>query len=306
MGNFSQHINKSKNDVKLIRKVTYVGFWINFALVAIKLVFGYWGHSDALVADGYHSLSDFVTDFIVIIFVGVAYKKADADHPYGHGKYETIASVLIGVILFFIALFIAYEGVVLIEKSFHGFKIPIPSWYTIIVALISILAKEFCYQYTYRIGNKIDSSILIANAWHHRSDAVTSVATLIGVSGIWLLGDQWAILDPICAIIISVFIAISAYKISKPSLNELLEVSLPQKQNNTILNIILKENGVKKVHNLRTRRNGHSYIIDVNIHVDPDITVRAAHEIATNIENSLHTNFEKDCIIYVHVEPDNQ
>ncbi|MCM1440596.1 MAG: cation diffusion facilitator family transporter, partial [Roseburia sp.] len=241
----------------------------------------------------------------VIIFVGVAYKKADAEHPYGHGKYETIASVLIGLMLFIIALFIGYEAIELIKMCINGSQIPIPSWYTIIAALISILAKEFCYQYTYRIGKKIDSTILIANAWHHRSDAISSVATLIGVSGVWLLGKKWAILDPICALIISVFIAISAYKIAKPSLNELLEVSLPQKQKNKIFDIILKEDGVKKVHNLRTRRNGHSYIIDVNIHVDPDITVRAAHEIATNVENSLRKNFEKDCIIYVHVEPYN-
>ncbi len=296
--------NKFGNEVKIIRKVTLVGFWINFGLVIIKLLFGYLGHSDALVADGYHSVSDFVTDFIVLIFVGIAYKKADVEHPYGHGKYETIATVLIGIILFFIGIFIAYEGVNTIIGSFNGIPIPIPSWYTVIVAIISILAKEFCFKYTIKAGNRINSNALKANAWHHRSDAFSSVATLIGVSASLLLGAKWTIMDPICAILISILIMVSAYKISKPSINELLEVGIPDSQREEILKLIKDEPGVKKVHNLRSRRNGHSLIIDVNIHVDPDITVRASHQIATNIENSIRNKFGSDCIMYVHIEPE--
>ncbi len=297
-------IQKNGGEVSIIRRVTLVGFWINAALVALKLFFGYWGHSDALVADGYHSLSDFVTDFIVLFFIGIAYKKADREHPYGHGKYETIASVLIGMILMFVAVYIGIEGIVSIMKAVNGEVLPRPDVWTIVVALVSILSKEYCYRYTIHVGHKIDSSALIANAWHHRSDAISSVATLIGVSLSFFLGDNWRVLDPIASVIIAVFIGISALQIAKPSIQELLEISLPQDQINSILEIINNVPGIKKVHNLRSRRNGHSYIVDVNVHVDPDITVRMAHEIANDVETELHRFFERDMIIYVHIEPD--
>lgn len=301
----SQNSINKRGEVQIIRKVTLVGFWINAALVALKLFFGYWGHSDALVADGYHSVSDFVTDFIVLFFVGFAYKKADNDHPYGHGKYETAASVLIGIILFIIALFIGAQGIISIINTIGGKILPRPDAWTILVALVSILLKEFCFRYTIKTGRKIDSSALIANAWHHRSDAYSSIATLIGVSVSYFLGEHWRILDPIASVIIAVFIAISAIEIAKPSIKELLEESLPENQIKEIRSIIKNVSGVKRVHNLRSRRNGHSYIIDVNIHVDPDITVRAAHEIATVVEHDLHKHLGKDIITYVHIEPDN-
>lgn len=293
-----------KQTVRIIRKITLVGFWINALLVVLKLFFGYWGNSDALVADGYHSLSDFITDFIVLFFVSIAYKKADSDHPYGHGKYETIASVIIGLILFLVACYIGIEGVTTIAGYIHGNLLPKPSVWTSVIAVISILAKEFTFRYTIRFGKKVDSSALIANAWHHRSDAISSIATLIGVSASYFLGESWRILDPIAAVLIGIFIAVAAIKLAKPSINELLEVGLPEKQRDEILNIIRSVNGVKRVHNLRARRNGHSYIIDVNIHVDPDITVRSAHEIATGIEYQLRNKFGANMIIYVHVEPE--
>ena len=301
----SEKIMTKRGEVSLIRKVTLVGFWINAVLVALKLFFGYWGHSDALVADGYHSLSDFITDFIVLFFIGIAYKKADKDHPYGHGKYETVASVLIGMILMLVAIYIGVEGIATIMQAVNGKILPRPDVWTIIIALVSILSKEFCYRYTINVGRKVDSSALIANAWHHRSDAISSVATLIGVSLSFFLGDHWRVLDPIASVIIAVFIGISALQIAKPSIQELLEISLPQNQINSILKIIGNVPGVKKVHNLRCRRNGHSYIVDVNVHVDPDITVRMAHEIANDVETELHRSFERDMIIYVHIEPDN-
>ena len=292
--------------VSKIRHVTLVGFWINAVLVVIKLFFGYWGHSDALVADGYHSVSDFLTDFMVIFFVGLAYKKADEQHPYGHGKFETGASVLIACVLVIVAFGIGYEGIHVIINSFNGIQIPRPDVWTIVVALFSILAKEFCYRYTIRYGRKLNSSAVIANAWHHRSDAISSVATLIGVTLAYTLGDQWRIVDPIASIIIAVFILISAIKIAMPSINELLEISLPKDEIKKIHDIIKNTNGVRMVHNLRCRNNGHSIIIDVNIHVDPEITVSMGHAIATDVEEELHKNFGRDIIIYVHVEPDNR
>lgn len=294
----------SKDIVKIIRKTTLVGFWINAALVIIKLFFGYWGKSDALVADGYHSVSDFVTDFIVLFFVGIAYKKADSDHPYGHGKYETIASVLIGIILLMVACGIGAEGISTIISYSKGTPLPKPSIWTIVVAIVSIFAKEYCYKYTIRYGKLYDSSALIANAWHHRSDAISSIATLIGVSASYFLGEHWRILDPIAAIVIAVFIGWSAFKLAKPSVAELLEAGLPLAEREEIMKIIGSVDGVKRVHNLRARRNGHSFIVDVNIHVDPDITVRTAHEIATGVEYRLRNAFGPNMIIYVHIEPE--
>ncbi len=294
----------NRGEVSVIRKVTLVGFWINAALVALKLFFGYWGHSDALVADGYHSLSDFITDFIVLFFVGIAYKKADSEHPYGHGKYETVASVLIGIILMLVAIFIGVEGIDKVIMAVNGEVLSRPDVWTIIIAILSILAKEYSYRYTIGIGRKINSSALIANAWHHRSDVISSVATLAGVSLSFFLGDNWRVLDPIASVIIAIFIGISALQIAKPSIQELLEISLPQAQIDSISNIISNVPGVKSVLNLRSRKNGHFYIIDVNIHVDPDITVRIAHEIANDVETELHNRFGRDMIIYVHIEPE--
>lgn len=293
-----------EDNVKVIRRVTLVGFWINAVLVVLKLGFGYWGQSDALVADGYHSLSDFLTDFMVIFFVGIAYKKADKDHPYGHGKYETVASVLIAIVLAFVAFGIGYEGINTIVESFQGKTIPRPDVWTIVVAAVSILAKEYCYRFTVRVGRRINSSSLIANAWHHRSDAISSIATLIGVGLSFALGEHWRILDPIASVLIAIFILISAVQIALPAINELLEISLPEDEIKRIHEAIKNVNGVKRVHNLRARNNGHSLIIDVNIHVDPEISVRMGHDIATDVEQTLHHLLGPDLIMYVHIEPE--
>lgn len=294
----------SENELRTIRHVTMVGFWINAALVVLKLFFGYWGHSDALVADGYHSFSDFITDFMVLYFVGISYKRADKDHPYGHGKYETVASFFIAIVLMIVALGIGWGGIVTIYNAINGIQIPRPDVWTIVIACVSILSKEYCYQYTIRYAKNIGSSALRANAWHHRTDAISSIATLIGVSLAFALGENWRILDPIASIIIAVFIGISAIQIAKPSISELLEVSLPLTEIDRIHAIIKSVPGVKRVHNLRGRRVGHSTIIDVNIHVDPNITIREGHAVATDVEHVLKQNFGNDMIIYIHIEPD--
>lgn len=289
--------------VKLIRKVTMVGIWINAVLVVLKLFFGYWGQSDALVADGYHSMSDFVTDFIVIVFVAASYKKADSGHPYGHGKFETIATVIIGIILLGVGAFIGMQGVSALIKSLDGELLPRPDIWTLYIAIASIVLKEFCYRYTIAYGRKLNSSALMANAWHHRSDAISSIATLIGVSFAIFLGPQWHVMDPIASIVIAIMIGVSAVRIALPQLNELLEISLPPDTIKKMEECICAVPGVIKVHNLRSRKNGHSCIIDVNIHVSPDITVSQGHEIATNVEHTLEKEFGHDLIIYVHVEP---
>lgn len=295
-----------QGEVSIIRRVTWIGFYVNAVLMVLKLIFGYLGHSDALVADGYHSLSDFATDFIILIFIGWAYKRADKEHPYGHGKIETFASMVIGLILLIVAVGIGTGGVISIISYFKGDILPVPDKFTLVIALIAIVSKEWLFRYTYRIGKKIDSSSLKANAWHHRSDAISSIATVAGVGLSLIPGQEWRIMDPLASIIIAVFIGISAVKISKPSINELLEKSLPHDQLEALKKEIRSVKGVIRYHSLRTRRNGHSYIVDVDIHVDPDISVKEGHEIATEVESRLHEVLGKDLIVYVHVEPENE
>lgn len=296
--------HQTKNLLDKIRKVTLVGFWINAALVLLKLFFGYWGHSDALVADGYHSVSDFITDFMVLFFVGIAYKKADKGHPYGHGKFETIASVLIALVLVGVGVGIGAEAISKIVDTCNGEILPRPDAWTIVVAAVSILAKEFCYRYTLRAGRKMNSSALKANAWHHRSDAISSVATLIGVSLSFALGEHWRVLDPIASVLIAIFIIVSGIKLAMPSVNELLEKSVTPEILSKIKSTIKNTEGVKTVHNLRCRQNGHILIIDANVHVDPEITVRAGHAIATDAERNLRKEIGDDLIIYLHIEPE--
>lgn len=291
------------DNVSVIKQVTWIGFWVNVVLMVLKLFFGYWGHSDALVADGFHSLSDFATDFIVLIFVGVAYKSADASHPYGHGKYETLASLLIAVVLLIVAIGISIGGIKTIIGFFNGEELPRPDVWTIIVALASIGAKEWLFRITVAKGKKIGSSALIANAWHHRSDAISSIATLIGVSGAYFLGVNFRVLDPIASILIGSFIAVSAVKIAMPSVDELLERALPPDDVEEIRKIIISVPGVLGLHKLKTRRAGHSTIIDVDIKVDPDISVTKGHDIASRVEHTVKEKWHHDIIMYVHVEP---
>lgn len=291
------------NRLHIIRHVTWVGFWINALLMALKLAFGFYGHSDALIADGFHSLSDFGTDFIVLILVGIAHKGADNDHPYGHGKFETIASVIISLILLCVAAGITISGIRSIVGFAYGEPLLRPDIWTLVVAALSIAAKEWLYRYTMTNARAVESEALKANAWHHRSDALSSVAALAGIALSLFLGDKWTLADPITSLIIGLLIAYSAVKISIPSLGELMETSLPADVVNKIENSIDNTAGVLYYHNLRTRRNGHSAIIDVNIHVNPRMSVAEGHAIASEVENNIRQLISGDAIIYVHVEP---
>jgi cation diffusion facilitator family transporter len=296
------HMETTKK-VAAIKRITLIGFGVNAVLMLMKIVFGLLGHSDALVADGVHSFSDFATDLIVLIFVGIAYKNADDDHPYGHGKYETFSTLLIAVALLLVAMGIGLQGAYSIFDAMHGVALPRPGMLTIIVAAVSIFAKEMLYHATVRVAHRVNSPALVANAWHHRSDAISSIATLIGVSAAYFLGDSWHICDPIASILISVFIAISAIGLATPSISELLERALPKEQVEQIGQIIAGVPGVVRYHHLRTRRNGHSCIIDVHVKVDPNLTVTVGHEIATAVEQALRENFTPDLTTSIHIEP---
>ena len=288
---------------KKAARVTWVGFFTNLILSAAKIVAGVVGRSSAMVADGIHSLSDFVTDFIVIIFIKISSKNEDSDHPYGHGKFETFATMLISFALFIVAIGIFYSGSVKIYEVLNGRTIERPTYLALVMAAVSIVVKEGLYWYTIIIGRKIDSPAVIANGWHHRSDAFSSIGTLIGISGAMFLGERWRILDPITSVIVGIFIIGVAYKLARPSIQELLEMSLPQEIEQKIEQKIRETPGVITFHHLRTRKNGNTFIIDMHIKVDARSSIVEAHDIATHVENNLKAAFGKHTQVNVHIEP---
>lgn len=291
--------------LKIIRRTVWIGFWANAALMALKIFVGYRWHSDALVADGFHSMSDFATDVVVLLLAGMAYKHADADHPYGHGKYETVASLGIALVLGLVGVGIAWAGGEAIIRAVGGEELPAPGMPALAVALISIAVKEALYRYTAAEGRRIDSSSLIANAWHHRSDAISSIATVVGVGAAIFLGEKWRILDPVASCLIAVFIVVSAFRLARPSFGELLETSLSRDKLDAIEAAVKSVDGVRAFHRLRARRNGHTYIVDLHIKVDPDISVTKGHDIATAVERAISSTLGGDTISSVHVEPYN-
>ena len=224
---------------KIARRVTWVGFFMNLALTIFKLTAGILGKSTAMVADAIHSLSDFVTDVIVIVFIGISGKAKDEDHKYGHGKYETFATLLISLALLLVGGGIMYSGIKNCIKALNGELLAEPGMLALYAALISIVLKEGLYRYTKIAGEKIDSQAVIANAWHHRSDAFSSVGTALGISGAIFLGESWRILDPLAGIVVSVFIIKVALELGMPSVHELLEKALPVATENEIVQTIV-------------------------------------------------------------------
>lgn len=289
--------------VRIGRHVTWVGFWVNAALGVLKILAGVFGRSSAMIADGIHSFSDFATDLIVIVMLGKSRKKADNRYQYGHGKYETMATLLIAIILAIVALGIFYEGVQKIVSFIAGSPIPEPRMLALVMAIISIGAKEGLFHYTRYWGRKIHSGSVVANAWHHRSDAISSAATLLGIAGAMFLGEQWHILDPIAAIVVSVFIMIMAIRTARPSVSELLEASLPAELTEQIKEVIRTTPGVVTYHHFRSRRNGNTVILDFHIKVLPEISLVRAHEISTNVERRLRQDLGSDIMVNIHVEP---
>lgn len=294
---------ENNNRTNQIQKVTLAGSLVNFVLTAGKIVAGILGQSSAMVADGIHSLSDFITDVIVILFIKVSGKEKDKSHHYGHGKFETFATMLISFALIIVGIGILYSGVEKIIGSLNGKLIEQPGYIALWAALISIAFKEALYWYTKIEGKKLNSQAMIANAWHHRSDAFSSVGTAIGISGAILLGERWRVLDPIAGVIVSFFILKVAWDIAKPSIDELLDRSLPETVEKEIEKIIANTEGVEDFHNLKTRKIGEINSIEVHIKVDKNMTVEISHQIATVIEVSLRKKFGEHTHVIVHVEP---
>ena len=294
---------ENKQREHLIFRVTLVGSFINFLLLLFKFVAGVLGGSAAMIADAVHSLSDFVTDLIVVLFVRISGKPCDADHDFGHGKYETLATASIGLMLLAVGLGILWNGASEIIAYIKGDNIAEPGLIALVAALVSVISKEFLFQWTARVGRRVDSAVVVANAWHHRSDALSSIGTAVGIGGAILLGPSWRILDPIAAVIVSLFIARVAFKLFVPSIQELLEKSLPEDEEQFIINVINETEGASLPHNLRTRRIGNNRAIDVHFCMDGNTTLQKANEASRAVERKLRQKFGKQTFITTHVEP---
>lgn len=288
---------------KEIYKVTLLGSFVNLLLVIFKFLAGIAGHSAAMLADAVHSLSDFITDVIVILFVRISNKPQDKSHDYGHGKYETLATALIGVALLGVGLGILWNGANEILAFLRGEQLRSPGMLALVAAAVSIVLKEILYQYTVRMGKKYNSQAVIANAWHHRSDALSSIGTAVGIGGAILLGPHWAVLDPVAAVVVSFFVVRVSIKLLIPCIDELLEKSLPENVEQEIEQIVLSVEGVTEPHHLRTRRIGNNYAIEVHVRMDGNITLYKAHETASAIEHKLKERFGEDTYMGIHVEP---
>ena len=291
------------NRVKEARKVTWIGFAVNMVLTVFKIIAGIVGKSTAMIADGIHSLSDFITDLFVIVFIGISGKEKDEDHRYGHGKYETFATLLISLALIFVGIGIFWSGLSKIIQVINGGVLEQPTYLALFAAIISIISKEALFWYTKIAGDRINSSAVIANAWHHRSDAFSSIGTALGISGAIFLGETWRILDPIAGVIVSFFILKVAFELGMPSIHELLEKSLPLETEKSIIETIEAHPDVIFQHNLKTRKIGNIFAIDVHIKLDKDISFVKSHDVATEIEVSLREKFGEKTVTNIHTEP---
>ena len=294
------------NREQTITRVTLLGAIGNIGLTVIKLIAGIIGQSSAMIADAIHSLSDLVSDIVVIVMVKVSSKGVDKDHDYGHGKYETLATAFVALLLLVVGGELMASGIDKISMVIKGGSLPVPGYIALGAALVSILVKELLYQWTARVGRKVNSPVMVTNAWHHRTDALSSIGSAIGIGGAMLIGGQWAILDPLVGCIISIFIIVIAIKMAMPAIHELTEGSLPDEVEKEVEDLIISVDGVENVHDLKTRRNGPAIIMSVHIVVNPSMTVAEAHHITVLAENALREKFGKETLISIHIEPDEE
>lgn len=286
-----------------IYKVTMAGGAANVALLVFKFVAGVLGHSSAMIADTVHSLSDFITDVIVIIFVWISAIPKDKSHDYGHGKYETLAMTIIGLALLAVAIGIVYDGAEKIIAWAGGKQLEAPGMLALWAALISIATKEVVYRYTMTKSVQLNSQALRANAWHHRSDALSSIGTAVGIGGAIFLGQRWTVLDPMASVIVGLFIVKVAIVLLRDAIGDLTEQSLPEDIEEEILQLAASVPGVVEPHDLHTRRIGSHYAIELHILMNGDITLKEAHDKASEVEEVLKKKYGEETHISVHVEP---
>ncbi len=286
-----------------IYKTTLIGSIGNILLMIFKFIAGLLGHSSAMIADAFHSLSDLVTDVVVLLFVKISSKPQDENHKYGHGKFETIATFLIGLALIAVAIGIIVSGCQQFVLWLNGGDIPAPEPIALWAALVSIVTKEILFRITLRKGRQIDSQVMIANAWHHRSDALSSIGATIGIGGAILLGDRWTVLDPLMGIVVGTMLIKVAVDLLRNSVDELTEAALPPEKEQEIIAVILSHPEVCEPHNLRTRRIGNRIAIEAHIRMNGNLTLNEAHERTSEIEKDLRDHFGKNALITLHVEP---
>ena len=286
-----------------IYRITILGSIVNLLLVSLKFIAGVLGASAAMIADAVHSLSDLLTDFIVLIFVKISGKPADEDHPYGHGKYETLATTIIGMALLVAGAMLMAQGVEKIIAIFQGQQIVVPGTIALWAALISIALKELIYQLTIRVAKRVKSEAVAANAWHHRTDALSSIGTAIGIGGAILLGDKWAVLDPIAACVVSIFIILAAARLLRDAVGELTEHRLPEEVEQKIRDIVSEDADLQQLHHLRTRQVGNVYSINMHLRMPGDTSLNNAHYHSWKLEQRLRAAFGENTIINIHIEP---
>ena len=300
---FLPPIAATMNREKEIYKVTLWGSAVNVVLMVFKFVAGIWGHSSAMMADAIHSVSDFATDLVVLAFVRISHKPKDKSHDYGHGKYETLATTLIGVALFAVAVGILINGAKKIAFWTQGGTLTQPGQLALWAALASILLKELVFQYTNRKAKRLDSQAMKANAWHHRSDALSSVGTAIGIGGALIGGERWAVLDPIASIAVGALVVKVAVDLLKNGMGDLMEQSLPEEVEDEIMSIVKSVPEVMEPHELCTRRIGNHYAIEMHILMNGELPLKEAHDKATEIEQLLKERYGEETHVAIHVEP---
>ena len=294
---------KMQERSKEIYKVTLVGSVVNVALLLFKFVAGILGHSAAMIADAVHSLSDFVTDAVVLVFIRISDKPRDKSHDYGHGKYETLAMTFIGMALIVVAAGIFFSGATRVEQWLEGESLEAPGMLALWAALLSILLKEAVYRYSMVKARELNSQAVEANAWHHRSDALSSLGTAVGIGGAIFLGQRWTVLDPLASCVVGVLIGRVAINLLRNALGDLLEHSLPEAVEEEMLQLVASLPDIVEPHNLRTRRIGNHYAIELHIRMAGNITLREAHDKASEVEALLRQRYGQDTHVAVHVEP---
>jgi len=292
-------IDPSDSRYLAIRRVTLVGSVLDFVLAVLKVVVGYMANSQALIADGIHSFSDLVTDFLVILAAKHGSQDADEKHPYGHGRFETIATVILGVALIGVAFGIAWEA---FDRMFHPEELAVPGMLAMAVAAVSVLSKEWIYHYTMHVAIKVRSDMLKANAWHSRSDAISSIIVVVGIGGA-MAGLPY--LDAIAAIGVGFMIAMIGWRLAMQSVHELVDSALDAERVKVMRKMILDIDGVERVHELRTRKMGGEALMDLHIEVNPHLSVSEGHYISECVRQKVINEFEEVLDVLVHIDPEN-
>jgi len=289
---------KKLSAVGQVRRVTWVGLFVNLGLTLLKVAAGILGSSQAVLADGVHSLSDSMTDLAVIVGSHYWSRPPDAEHPYGHRRMETFVTILIGLVLLGAGIGIAWEALKTIQEPAHK----VPGWIAVFAAGVSVIANEILYRWTVRWGREVKSSAMLANAWHHRLDAISSIPAFLAVGGAILL-PSWTMLDKLGAFLVALLIVQAAFRIIWPGLKEFMDWGAPKEVCDKIRDIAQAHPGIKDAHKIRTRYQSGSIFADMHVVVDGTISVYQGHEIAEEVRTAVMSQVSEVVDVVVHVEP---